>query len=104
MQRLRIEPISSYLERRITGVKIYPVSIANGLVFLSGLPPFDPETGDVRQLPFDRQVEIVLDQMKFCLEAAGSSLAQMLKCNVYCTPDPSPLARFNGVSARAFPQ
>ena len=104
MQRLRIEPISSYLERRITGVKIYPVSIASGLVFLSGLPPFDPQTGDVRQLPFDRQVEIVLDQMKFCLEAAGSSLAQVLKCNVYCTPDPSHFARFNAIYARYFPE
>jgi 2-iminobutanoate/2-iminopropanoate deaminase len=103
MQRLRIEPISTYLERRITGVKIHPVSIANGLVFLSGLPPFDPETGDVKQPPFERQAEIVLDQMKFCLEAAGSSLAQVLKCNVYCTPDPSHFPRFNEIYLRYFP-
>ncbi len=102
MKRLRVEPISSYLERRRKG-PIYPVVIVNGLVFLSGLPPFDPETGDVRPLAFERQVEIVLDQMKRCLEAAGSSLAEVVKCNVYCTPDPSHFARFNAVYERYFP-
>lgn len=103
MQRIRVEPISGYLERRRKG-PIYPVVIANGFAFLSGLTPFDPETGDVRQLPFERQVEIVLDQMQLCLEAAGSSLAQVIKCNVYCTPEPTHFARFNAVYERYFPE
>ena len=102
MERLRVEPISSYLERRRKG-PIYPVIVANGFVFLSGLPPFDPETGDVKPLPFERQVELVLDQMRMCLEAAGSSLAQVVKCNVYCTPDPSHFGKFNEIYARYFP-
>jgi len=102
MKRIRVEPISSYLERRRKG-QVYPVVVANGLVFLSGLPPFDPETGDVKPLPFERQVEIVLDQMKLCLEAVGSSLAQVIKCNVYCTPDPRHFAVFNDIYGRYFP-
>jgi 2-iminobutanoate/2-iminopropanoate deaminase len=102
MQRLRVEPISTYLERRRKGT-VYPVTIANGLVFLSGLPPFDPQTGDIAQAPFERQVEIVLMQMKHCLAAAGSSLLQVLKCNVYCTPNPEHFAKFNEVYARYFP-
>src|SRR5258708_5179598 len=101
MERLRVEPISSYLERRRKG-PIYPVVIANGFVYLSGLPPFDPATGDVEPAPFERQAELVLDQMKLCLEAAGSSPAQVVKCNVYCTPDPSHFGRFNEVYARYF--
>jgi enamine deaminase RidA (YjgF/YER057c/UK114 family) len=68
--------------------------------YLSVLPPFDPETGDIKPLRFERQAEIVLDQMKHCLQAAGSSLQQVLKCNVYCTPDPSHFAVFNEVYAR----
>jgi 2-iminobutanoate/2-iminopropanoate deaminase len=103
MQRLRVEPFSGYLERRRKG-PIYPVVIANGFAFLSGLPPFDPETGEVKPLAFERQVEVVLDQMKLCLEAAGSSLEQVVKCNVYCTPDPSHFARFNAVYQRYFPE
>ena len=102
MKRIRVEPISGYVERRRKG-PFYPAVIANGLVFLSGLPPFDPETGGVKPLPFERQAEIVLDQMKFCLEAAGSSLARVIKCNVYCTPDPSHYEQFNAVYARYFP-
>jgi 2-iminobutanoate/2-iminopropanoate deaminase len=102
LQRLRVEPISSYLERRRKG-PICPVIVANGMVYLSGLPPFDPESGDIKRLPFVRQAEIVLDQMKLCLEAAGSSLEQVIKCNVYCTPDPDHFAIFNEVYARYFP-
>ena len=41
---IRVEPISTYLERRRKG-PIYPVIVAGETVYVSGLPPFDPETG-----------------------------------------------------------
>ena len=103
MQRLRVEPYSSYLERRRKG-PIYPVTCAGGFVFLSGLPPFEPGTGEIKRIPFELQAEIVLSQMKVCLEAVGSSLAQVLKCNVYCTPEPSHFTAFNTIYARYFPR
>ena len=52
--------------------------------------------------PIERQTEVVLEQMKLCLEAAGSSLDQVLKCNVYCTSI-AMFAAVNAVYARYFP-
>jgi 2-iminobutanoate/2-iminopropanoate deaminase len=104
IQRMRVEPISTYLERYKKGGVVYPVTIASGLVFLSGLPPFDPDTGEIKKAPFERQCELVMDQLKHCLEAAGSSLSQVIKCNVYCMPGPANFATFNAVYDRYFPK
>jgi len=104
MKRLpmRVEPFSTYLERRRKG-PIFPVIVAGETIYVSGLPPFDPDTGEIKPLPFNRQAEIVLDQMKRCVESAGSSLDRVVKCNVYCTPGDANFGEFNEIYARYFP-
>jgi 2-iminobutanoate/2-iminopropanoate deaminase len=104
IKRIRVEPISTYLERYRKGGVVHPVTVADGLVFLSGLPPFDPVNGEIGKMPFERQCERVLEQLKECLEAAGSSLTQVIKCNVYCVPGPERFATFNAVYDRYFPK
>lgn len=102
MERLaiRVEPYSTWMERRRPG-PINVATIAGGFVFVSGLPPFDPVSGEAVRRPFAEQADIVLSQMKRCLEAAGASMERVLKCNVYCT-DQSHFATFNEAYDRYF--
>jgi 2-iminobutanoate/2-iminopropanoate deaminase len=72
-------------------------------VYVSGFPPFDPDTGEVVNAPIERQTELVLQQMRLCLETAGSSLEKVLKCNVYCT-SVEQFAVVNEVYRRFFPK
>ena len=97
---VRVEPLSTWLENWKAPAS--PVTRGGGMVYLSALPPFDPATGRVAEAPVERQAELVLEQMKLCLEAAGSSLDQVLKCNVYCT-SVEKFAAINAVYARYFP-
>jgi 2-iminobutanoate/2-iminopropanoate deaminase len=97
---IRVEPLSTYLERWKAPTSA--VTRNGDTVYVSGFPPFDRETGEVVEAPIERQTEIVLDQMKLCLETAGSSLENVLKCNVYCT-SVEMFSQVNAVYARYFP-
>lgn len=98
---IRVEPFSSYLAK--WNAPASPVTRGNGMVFVSGLPPFDSATGEIIvAASIERQTEIVLEQMKLCLETAGSSLRNVMKCNVYCT-SAKHFATVNAIYARYFP-
>ncbi|MBV9827960.1 MAG: RidA family protein [Alphaproteobacteria bacterium] len=97
---IRVEPLSTYLERWKAPTSA--VTRHGDTIYVSGFPPFDPATGDILPLPIERQTEIVLEQLKLCVETAGSSLDKVLKCNVYCASvEKFPVV--NAIYARYFP-
>jgi 2-iminobutanoate/2-iminopropanoate deaminase len=98
---IRVEPLSSYLERWKAPTSA--VTRHGDTVYVSGFPPFDPESGEIIQRPIEQQTELVLQQMKLCLETAGSSMENVLKCNVYCT-SVEKFAAVNAVYTRFFPK
>jgi 2-iminobutanoate/2-iminopropanoate deaminase len=97
---VRVEPISTWLERWKAPTSV--VTRSADTIYVSGLPPFDPATGEVVDAPIERQTELVLAQLKLCVETAGSSLDNVLKCNVYCT-SVEHFATVNAIYARYFP-
>ena len=72
-------------------------------VFVSGQGSIDPATGTLQRGDVRSETRRVFENIKAILEAGGSSLAKVVKCNVYCTPDPSHFGRFNAVYERYFP-
>jgi 2-iminobutanoate/2-iminopropanoate deaminase len=100
-QIIRVEPLSTYLERWKAPTSA--VTRCGDTIYVSGFPPFDPKTGTVIAAPIERQTELVLAQMKLCVETAGSSLENVLKCNVYCT-SVEKFAIVNSIYSRYFPK
>lgn len=98
---IRVEPLSTWLERWKAPTSV--VTRSANTVYVSGLPPFDPKTGEIADASIERQTELVMEQMKLCLETAGSSLDKVLKCHVYCT-SVAEFATVNAVYARYFPK
>ena len=99
-ETIRVEPLSTYLERWKAPTSA--VTRHGDTIYVSGFPPFDPNTGEVMDGPIEQQTERVLEQLKLCVETAGSSLEQVLKCNVYCTSvEHFPIV--NEIYARYFP-
>ena len=74
---------------------------ANGFLFLSGQIPLDPATGQVVEGDIAVQTERVLKNLEAVLEAAGASLARVVKTTVYLK-DLNDFGRMNEVYGRFF--
>ena len=67
---------------------------AGELVFISGQIPLDPATMELVDGDFRRQVEQVMTNIEAVASAAGGTLCQLVKLNVYLTD----LAKFEVVN------
>ncbi|RPI23959.1 MAG: RidA family protein [Acidobacteria bacterium] len=68
---------------------------ANGFVFASGQIPINPQTGEILRGSIEEQTHQVLENLREVLEAAGSSLAKVVRATVYL----SDLRNFEAMNA-----
>jgi 2-iminobutanoate/2-iminopropanoate deaminase len=74
---------------------------ANGLIFASGQIPIDPQTGEFVPGGIEEQTEQVLKNLTAVLEAAGSSLFNVVKTTVFLV-DMQEFKAMNEVYGRFF--
>jgi len=75
--------------------------VHNGLVYVAGQLPIDPATGEKKLDSIEQQTEQVIKNIAAILEAAGTSLAGVIKTTVYVS-DIQLWDRVNRVYARFF--
>jgi 2-iminobutanoate/2-iminopropanoate deaminase len=75
---------------------------ANGFIFVAGITPRDPKTGQVIEGNIEVQTERVLENIKAIVESAGSFLSQAVKTTVYLK-NMNDFDAMNKVYTRYFP-
>lgn len=71
------------------------------LLFVSGVIPIDPITGELVTGNFEAEVKLVLESLKAIIEAAGMDMRNVLKTSVFLR-DMAQFAVFNGIYAGYF--
>jgi reactive intermediate/imine deaminase len=90
---------SIHSERAPKAIGPYSQAVrAGNTVYLSGQVPFDPSTMQLVSGDFETQVRRVFENLKAVAEAAGGSLAQAVKVNIFLT-DLANFAKLNEIMA-----
>jgi 2-iminobutanoate/2-iminopropanoate deaminase len=82
----------------------YPQGIIhNGLIYLSGQGPIDPQTNEVILGTVEQEAELTLENIRIIVEEAGSSLDKVLQVTAYLI-NMREYGRFNEVYRKYFSQ
>jgi 2-iminobutanoate/2-iminopropanoate deaminase len=103
LQRSRIEPKNPLLNAsRSSNLPHVPGIRVGDYIFLSGMVPVNPQTGERSHGPIAEQVRTTLSNMKHMLESAGSSLERVVRVHVVLA-DISHMAEMDRVFCEFFP-
>ncbi|WP_029003285.1 RidA family protein [Azorhizobium doebereinerae] len=94
-------PVVSEAIRRL-GAPTSALVRAGDLLLTCGMPPIDLKTGGIVSGDIAAQTRAALEAVKFALEHAGSSLANVARATLYVT-DPDLMADVNAVYRGYFP-
>ena len=103
LQRSAIAPKNPLLNASRAGNLPHVPGIRVGdYIFLSGMVPVDPQTGERSHGPIAEQVRVTLSNMRHMLESAGSSLERVVRVHVVLA-DISHMAEMDRVYREFFP-
>jgi len=103
LQRSRVEPLNALLNvSRSANLPHVPGIRIGDYLFLSGMGPIDPTTGERKHGPIAEQVRTTLANMKHMLESAGSSLERVVRVHVVLA-DIADMAEMDRVYREFFP-
>src|SRR5262245_14284204 len=103
LERTAIAPRNPLLNASRAGNLPHVPGIRVGdYIFLSGLVPVDPQTGERSHGPIGEQVRITLSNLQHMLESAGSSLERVVRVHVVLA-DIADLAEMDRVYREFFP-
>ena len=99
------------VEKEIIATKNAPVAIgpyslavkAGGLLFVSGQLGIDPSSNKIVEGEIEAETRQALENLKVILQAAGSSLNEVVKTTVFIT-DMNDFAKMNGIYSQYFTQ
>lgn len=103
LSRSAIEPKNPLLNAsRNSNLPHVPGIRIGDYIFLSGMVPVNPQTGERSHGPIAEQVRIILSNMQHMLESAGSSLDRVVRVHVVLA-DISNMAEMDRVYREFFP-
>ncbi len=74
----------------------------NGLMYVSGQIPLDPDSGEIIRGTSEDETESALKNLQAIVENAGASMEDVLRVSCYLS-DMEDFPRFNAVYAKYFP-
>lgn len=77
--------------------------IYNGLLYISGQVPLDPETGLMVRATIEEETDVVMNNIRTIVTGAGTRMEDILKITCYLA-DIDDYGRFNEVYKKYFPQ
>jgi len=75
--------------------------IHNGLMYVSGQIPLDPESGELVRGTIEDETEAVMNNLRMIVEGAGAAMEDVLRVSCYLS-DMEDFPRFNAVYAQYF--
>ena len=88
-------------EKSMTGGPYSPALAVGELVFVAGQGPISPDTGEIIGESFEEQLNLTFDNISRALLAAGCTLNDCVKVNVYLS-DMSRYAKLNEIYRTKF--